>query len=167
MDRKAKKNPPMSRGVPTLTEQYDKVDNLVTLVYKDIAKGVSRSDIIKKITLGAYKGMDKPLKPRTAATYYTTALDRFAVDTDVEAEKLRNLFWGRYELLYADAVKKGDLFNARGILDSMSKIFLGVDGKKKASIEVQNDDNGGVKITFGFGDENEENEKTVDAEIIE
>ena len=162
--RKAKKTPG-TMGMPTLTEKYNKADALVELVYIDIANGVTRSECIKKITLGAYDGMEKPIKARQAANYYNAALDRFAVDTDIEAERLRNLFWGRYETLYADAVKKGDVYNARGVLDSMSKIFLGIDGKNKASIEVKNN-NGDVKITFGF-DTGEENNNTVDAEIIE
>ena len=49
-DRKAKKNPPIRGGVPTLTESYNKADDLVSLVYVDIANGVSRSDVIEKIT---------------------------------------------------------------------------------------------------------------------
>lgn len=161
-DRKAKKSP-TSAGMPTLTEKYNKADDLVSLVYVDIAKGIARSDCLDKLKQGLYG--NKPYKARQAALYYNAALDRFAVDTDIEAEKLRNLFWGRYENLYADAVKKGDIYNARNILDSMSKIFLGVDGKNKASIEVKNG-NGDIKITFGF-DNGEESDNVVDAEIIE
>lgn len=167
LDRKAKKNPPIVGGVPTLTEAYNKADDLVSQVYRSIAKGESRSQIIEKIVSGAYKGMERPLAPRTAANYYNAALDRFAVDTDVEADKLRNMFWGRYESLYEDCVKNNDRYNARGCLDSMAKIFLGL-GREKALIEI-NKDGGDIKISFGFSNDNEadDNNNIVDGELID
>lgn len=150
-DRKAKKNPPMKNGgVPTLTDSYNKADALVEQCYCDIANGVSRSVVIDKITKGAYEGMERPLAKRTAATYYNAALDRFAVDTDIEAEKLRQMFYTRYETLLEEAVKKGDLYNARGILDSMSRIF-GVERKTPdTAIMINSDKEGGVTVNFGF-----------------
>jgi len=156
MDRKAKKNPPMKNGgVPTLTDSYNKADALVELVYCDIANGVSRSVVIDKITKGAYEGMERPLAARTAANYYNAALDRFAVDTDIEADKLRDMFYGRYEALLEEAVKKGDIYNAKGILDSMAKIFLGVDKKPTTAIQINGSDEGKVVVNFGFSDDDE------------
>ena len=149
--RKAKKTPG-TMGMPTLTEKYNKADELVGLVYVDIANGVSRSDCLKKIQLGAYD--NKPVGARQSAEYYNRALDRFAVDCDIEAEKLRDMFYGRYEALLEEAVKKGDVYNARGILDSMAKIFLGVD-KQQTNILINSDKEGGVTVNFGFkSDEN-------------
>lgn len=163
-DRKAKKTP-ASKGMPTLTEAYNAADALVEQCYCDIANGVSRSTVIQKITQGAYDGMERPLAPRTAANYYNAALDRFAVDTDVEADRLRNLFWGRYEALYEDCIKNNDRYNARGTLDSMAKIFLGLNDRNKATIDIQN--NGGdIKITFGFNNDNE-NIEDQEGEMIE
>ena len=150
--RKAKKTP-TSNGVPTLTDAYNKADDLVTLVYCDIANGVSRSVVIDKITKGVYEGMERPLAARTAAYYYNAALDRFAVDTDIEAEKLRQMFYTRYETLLEEAVKKGDIYNARGILDSMSRIF-GVERKTPdTAIQINSDKEGGVTVNFGFKQE--------------
>lgn len=158
LDRKAKKNPPIVGGVPTLTEAYNKADDLVSQVYCDIANGVSRSVVIEKITKGAYEGMEKPLAPRTAANYYNAALDRFAVDTDIEAEKLRQMFYTRYESLLEEAVKKGDLYNARGILDSMSRIF-GIERKTPdTAIMINSDKENGVTINFGFNRDSETDE---------
>ena len=149
--RKAKKTP-ASKGMPTLTEMYDKADALVEKVYCDIANGVSRSVCLQKLQMGEYG--NKPYKKRQSAYYYNMALDRFAVDTDIEAERLRNMFYGRYESLLEDAVQKGDIYNARGILDSMAKIFLGVD-KQQTNILINSDKEGGVTVNFGFGqDEN-------------
>lgn len=152
------KRPPTAKGkVPIDTNGYNKADELVTLVYCDIANGVSRSQIIDKITQGAYEGMERPFVARTAANYYNAALDRFAVDCDVEAEKLRNLFYGRYEALLEEAVKKGDLYNARGILDSMSRIFIGENKNPNTAIQIVNNKEG-ININFGFSqDENLEN----------
>lgn len=147
------KRPPTAKGkVPIDTNGYNKADELVTLVYCDIANGVSRSQIIDKITQGAYEGMERPFVARTAANYYNAALDRFAVDCDVEAEKLRNLFYGRYEALLEEAVKKGDLYNARGILDSMSRIF-GVERKMPDTAIQINSNKEGVTVNFGFSKE--------------
>lgn len=154
-DRKAKKTP-LNNGMPTLTEAYNKADDLVSAVYVDIANGVSRSVIIDKIAKGVYDCMERPLAKRTAHEYYNAALDRFAVDTDIEAERLRNLFYGRYEALLEEAVKNGDIYNARGILDSMSRIF-GVERKEpKTAIQI-NSSKEGVVVNFGFQN-NEENE---------
>lgn len=149
-DRKAKKSPVKKGAMPTLTDAYNKADDLVEQCYIDIANGVSRSVVIDKITKGVYEGMERPLAKRTAAYYYNAALDRFAVDTDIEAEKLRQMFYTRYETLLEEAVKKGDLYNARGILDSMSRIF-GVERKTPdTAIMINSDKEGGVTVNFGF-----------------
>ena len=155
-DRKAKRTP-ASNGFPTLTDKYNKADALVEQCYVDIANGVSRSQVLEKITKGVYECMDRPLATRTAINYYNAALDRFAVDTDVEAERLRQMFYGRYEALLEEAVKKGDIYNARGILDSMSRIF-GVERKEPSTaIQINSDKEGGVTVNFGFSEEKDEN----------
>ena len=160
-DRKAKKTPARN-GMPTLTDAYNAADDLVELCYVDIANGMSRSQVIEKLKQGLYG--NKPYAARQAANYYNAALDRFAVDTDIEADRLRNLFWGRYEALYEDCVKNNDRYNARGCLDSMAKIFLGL-GREKALIEI-NKDGGNIQISFGFNNENDNIEEQ-EPEIIE
>lgn len=156
-ERRAKKTPmTVNGGVPTLTSSYNKADALVDLVYVDIANGVSRSEIIQKITKGIYEGMERGFCARTAAYYYNAALDRFADDRNIEAEKLRDMFFGRYESLLQDAVKKGDLYNARGILDSMARIF-GVEKKDSPQNAVQIINNKeGIKVSFGFNNDVED-----------
>ncbi len=161
-ERKAKRSPANNGGVPTLTDAYNAADALVEQCYCDIANGVSRSTVIQKITQGAYEGMARPLAARTAANYYNAALDRFATDCDVEAERLRNMFYGRYEALLEEAVKKGDIYNARGILDSMSRIF-GVE-RKTPDTAIQINGGGDIKISFGFNNDNIEDQ---DGEMIE
>lgn len=157
-DRKAKKTP-AKNGMPTLTEDYNKADDLVSLVYVDICNGVSRSDVIQKLQLGEYG--NKPYKARQSAYYYNAALDRFAVDTDIEAEKLRDMFYARYETILAECMKRNDVFNARATLDSMAKIFLGVRDGNQTNIQVNSDKDGGITINFGFDN------NTVDGEVID
>lgn len=156
--RKAKKTP-ASKGCPTLTEDYNKADDLVSLVYVDICNGVSRSDVIQKLQLGEYG--NKPIKARQSAYYYNAALDRFAVDTDIEAEKLRDMFYARYETILAECMKRNDVFNARATLDSMAKIFLGIRDGNQTNIQVNSDKNGGITINFGFDN------NTVDGDVID
>lgn len=127
-------------------EKYSKSDELVEKVYVDIANGASRSDCIQKLCDGVYT--DFKYSRRQAQNYYNAALDRFAIDTDIEAEKLRNVFYGRYESLLNDAIEKGDIYNARGILDSMARIF-GVEKKMpQNAIQIQGGDE---KIVINFG----------------
>lgn len=149
--RKAKKAPICKTGLaPTLTEKYNTLDETISLIYVDIANGVSRSDCLQKVQEGLYN--NKPVKARQAAYYYNAALDRFAEDRNIESEKLRDMFFGRYESLLADAVKKGDLYNARGILDSMARIF-GVERKDAPQTAIQiNNNKEGITVNFGFDD---------------
>ena len=159
-ERKAKKTPAKNGGMPTLTEDYNKADDLVSLVYVDICNGVSRSDVIQKLQERMYG--NKPIKARQSAYYYNAALDRFAVDTDIEAEKLRDMFYARYETILAECMKRNDMFNARATLDSMAKIFLGVRDGNQTNIQVNSDKDGGITINFGF-----QNNNTVDGEVID
>lgn len=157
--RKAKKTP-TTKGMPTLTEDYNKADDLVSLVYVDICNGVSRSDVLQKLQLGEYG--NKPYKQRQSAYYYNAALDRFAVDTDIEMEKLKDVFYSRYETILAECMKRNDLFNARATLDSMAKIFLGI-RDNQTNIQVNSDKEGGITINFGFQNNND----IVDGEILD
>ena len=123
------------------------------------SKGCPRSDVIQKLQLGEYG--NKPYKARQSAYYYNAALDRFAVDTDIEAEKLRDMFYARYETILAECMKRNDMFNARATLDSMAKIFLGIRDGNQTNIQVNSDKDGGITINFGFDN------NTVDGEVID
>lgn len=139
-----------AQGKPRKDElQFNKADRLVEKCYVDIANGASRSDVMQKLTEGIYT--DFKYSKRQACNYYNAALNRFAENTDIEAEKLRNIFYTRYESLFEDAVKKGDIFNAKGILDSMAKIF-GVEKKMpQNAIQINGGDD---KIVINFGLDN-------------
>ena len=149
---------------------FNNVDDVLDEVYADICNGVSRSDIVQKLMGGQYdnqRGQQKKMTYRTANEYWNCALDRLHYNTDIEHAELKDIFYNRYEALLEAAVKKGDIFNAKGVLDSMAKIFLGGDATKN-KIEINSKD-GQVVIKFGFGDDDDKEDNIIDqdAEIVD
>lgn len=133
---------------------FNNVDDVLDDVYVDICNGVARSDITQKLMNGQYesqRGQQKKMTYRTANEYWNTALDRMHYNTDIEHAELKDIFYNRYEALLEAAIKKNDIFNAKGVLDSMAKIFLVGDMKnsQNAQIEVNTKDSK-VTISFGF-----------------
>jgi hypothetical protein len=136
---------------------FNTADDVLDEVYCDIANGVSRSDITQKLMKGLYEPQKRGMTYRTAQEYYNCALDRMHFNTDVEHAELKDIFYTRYESLLETAIKKGDIFNAKGVLDSMAKIFLGMD-KQQNNIQINNNKDG-ITIKFGFS-KDDEDEKT-------
>ena len=126
-------------------EKYQEVENVIDQVYSDICNGVSKFDCLQKLQKGIY---GKEISKRNSCEYYNAAFNRLAVNSDIEAEKLRNLLYSRYETLLEEAIKKDDIYNARGVLDSMAKIFLGVK-ENQTNIQLNNNSDG-ITINFGF-----------------
>lgn len=145
---------------------FNNADDVVDDVYVDICNGVSRSDITQKLMKGMYDSQthqQSKMTYRTANEYYNCALDRMHFNTDVEHQRLKDIFYNRYESLLEEAVKKGDIFNAKGVLDSMAKIFLGMD-KQQNNILINNNKDG---ITIKFGFTKDDDEDIEDQEVIE
>lgn len=137
---------------------FNNADDILDLVYCDIANGVARSDITQKLMKGFYEPQKRGMTYRQAQEYYNCALDRMHFNTDVEHQRLKDIFYARYEGLLETAIKKGDVYNARAVLDSMAKIFLGMD-KQQNNIQINNNKDG-ITIHFGFSkdDDNDEAE---------
>lgn len=136
---------------------FNQTDDILDEVYVDICNGVSRSDITQKLINGMYEnqnGQQKKMTYRTANEYYNTALDRMHFNTDIEHQRLKDVFYNRYESLLETAIRKDDIYNAKGILDSMAKIFLGLD-KQQNNIQINNNSDG-IVIKFGFDKKDEE-----------
>lgn len=145
---------------------FNKTDAIIDDVYVDICNGVARSDITQKLMGGLYKTQKREMTYRTANAYYNTALDRMHYNTDIEHSRLKDVFYNRYESLLETAIKNGDTYNAKAILDSMAKIFLGTD-KQQNNIQINNNKDG-ITIHFGFQKEEDEDDETIeDAEVIE
>lgn len=131
---------------------FNTADDIIDDVYVDIANGVSRSDITQKLMNGLYssqKGQQKNMSYRQAQEYWNTALERMHYNKDIELDKLRDVFYSRYEALFEEAVKKNDIYNAKAILDSMSKIF-GIE-QKTPNTAIQINNGGDDKIVINFG----------------
>lgn len=127
---------------------FNRADDILDLVYVDICNGVARSDITQKLMKGFYEPQKKGMTYRQAQEYYNCAVDRMHFNTDVEHARLKDIFYNRYETLLEAAIKKNDIYNARSVLDSMAKIFLGVD-KQQNNIQINNNKDG-IVIKFGF-----------------
>ena len=146
---------------------FNNADDILDEVYVDICNGVARSDITQKLMKGFYEPQKRGMTYRTAQVYYNCALDRMHYNTDVEHARLKDIFYNRYESLLETAIKKGDVFNAKGVLDSMSKIFLGDFKQNQGATNIQiNSDNGNVVIKFGFSNDDGEDVKTEEYEEI-
>lgn len=91
---------------------------------------------------------NNPLKKRQSEYYYKAALDRIKTDRETEVERLKDLLYTRYESLYADSVKANDRSTAKGVLDSIAKLFVGIN-EKNTNIQINSQDNQMV-IKFGF-----------------
>lgn len=135
-------------------KDYKRIDGVIGLIYVDICNGVSKSDIYEKIQKGLYEGMKRPLSRYSATYYYQAAMDRIGFDREKDENALRDMLYSRYEAILQDAIEKGDMYNARGILDSIAKIFL--PNRPDTAIQINSDKEGGVTVNFGFEKKDED-----------
>ena len=156
VQRVAKSSSDGKGGFMAKTKVYKQVDEIIDQVYCDIANGKTKTEIINMLKSGHY---GKTMKTRNASDYYNAAVDRFATDKNQEADKLKAIFYGRFETLYADAIKRGDIYNANNILQSMCRIF-GLEAPKSpdTAIQINSDKENGITINFGFNKAEETNE---------
>lgn len=140
---------------------FNVADDILDLVYVDICNGVARSDITQKLMKGFYEPQKREMTYRQAQEYYNCALDRMHYNTDLEHAELKDIFYNRYESLLETAIKKSDVYNARCVLDSMAKIFLGMD-KQQNNIQINNNKDG-ITIKFGFTKDDD----IEDADVVE
>lgn len=134
-------------GYLAKTKEYKSVEEVIDQVYCDIANGRTKTEIIKMLKDGHY---GKTMKTRNAQDYYNAAVDRFCTEKNEQADKLRAIYFGRFETLYRDAIQKGDIYNANNILQSVCRIF-GLEAPKSPETAIQiNNDKEGVTINFGF-----------------
>lgn len=136
---------------------FNYADDILDHVFADLCNGVSKSDIVQKLTKGLYECQVKKMSYRQAQEYHKMAMNRMHYNTDLELAELKDLFYNRYEALLEAAVKKNDIYNAKGVLDSMAKIFLGVDSKQN-NIQINNNKEG-ITIHFGFNNEGEDKDE--------
>lgn len=138
-----------------------RADKIVDLVYVDLVNGMTRSDVIQKLTEGLYAPQEgKCIKYRTAADYVDSAMQRMAYDYEKDAEKLRADLYTKLTSVYQDAVEHNDRYNAIGALQTLMKLTGVAIQQPQTQVNLKSD--GNISISFGF---NKEEEQTDDVEL--
>lgn len=145
-ERKAAK---LATGKGSNLEDWMKADQLVSLVYVDLANGVTKSEAIEKLGKGLYEGQKKPIKKRTAIDYINAAYQRMQYDFEAKAEEMRADLYTKLMTVYADAIQKNDRYNAVQALNSLMKLTGVAMDKPQTNIQL-NAYKEGVVINFGF-----------------
>lgn len=138
-------------------EKWMYADELVSLIYVDLANGATKSEVIEKLGKCAYEGQRNPIKKRTAIDYLNAAVQRMKYDFEAKAEELRADLYSKLTTVYADAIQKGDRYNAVQALNSLMKLTGVALDKQQTNIQL-NANKEGVVINFGFKKEQETNE---------
>ena len=153
--RVAKRSSNGNGGYLAKTKEYKNAEEVIDQVYCDIANGRTKTEIIKMLKDGHY---GKTMKTRNAYDYYNAAVDRFCTEKNEQADKLRAIYFGRFETLYRDAIEKGDIYNANNILQSVCRIF-GLETPKSPATAIQiNNEKEGITVNFGFKKKEEIND---------
>lgn len=135
-------------------DDWMKADELVSLVYVDLANGVTKSEAIEKLGKGLYEGQKKPIKKRTAIDYVNAAYQRMQYDFEAKAEEMRADLYTKLMTVYADAIQKNDRYNAVQALNSLMKLTGVAMDKQQTNIQL-NANKEGITINFGFKKEEE------------
>lgn len=120
----------------------------IKAMYQDCIRGKQKWEIKEKWLDGKYKNNARG--EQTFGEYWREMLERFKDEFEKNREDLKSKFLARYMSLYEKAVDKGNIKEARQILDSITKL-TGADEPVKADITVK-----GIEIDFGFGNNNNE-----------
>lgn len=136
----------------TAAKEFKRIDNVIDQVYCDICNGLTRDDIISKVMNSLYEGQKGKPRRDTAVKYYGAAINRIQGNMDEIDKNLAATLYTRYEMLFNEAMKKGDLRLSRDILNDVSRIF---GPERDKTLTVQADTNEKVlRISFGFSDDN-------------
>ena len=127
---------------------------LVELVWKDLVKGLSRYEILRKLENDGYKGFKTSEVSRTSRyNYLQEAYENAKGELREEKEKQRDMFYERVLSVYKDALNSNDRKNALKALDMAIKLS-GLYAEEKKDVTI----NGNIKtvISFGIGEDKED-----------
>ena len=140
----------------TAAKEFKRVDSIIDQIYCDICNGLTRDDILTKVSQRMYEGQTCTPKRETGASYYKAAIARIQGNMDEIDKNLAATLYTRYEMLFNESLKKGDLRLSRDLLNDMSRIF-GPERDKTLTVQANNSEQI-LRISFGFSnDENENN----------
>lgn len=137
-------------------EKWLKADKIVDEIYVDLCNGLTKSDIVQKMTEGMYENQEgKGIKSRTAFDYLRAAQQRLAYNFEAQAEEMRADLYNKLISVYADAVKSNDRYNAVQAVQTIMKLTGVALDKPQNNIQV-NANKDGISINFGFRKEDTE-----------
>lgn len=120
---------------------------LVELVWKDLVKGLSRYEILRKLENDGYEGFKTSEVSRASRyNYIQEAYENAKGELREEKEKQRDMFYERVLSVYKDALKSNDRKNALKALDMAIKLS-GLYAEEKKDITLRGD----IKATINFG----------------
>ena len=135
----------------TAAAKFKRVDTIIDQIYCDICNGLTRDDVISKALNRLYEGQTGTPKRDTAVRYYNAAIARIQGNMDEIDKNLAATLYTRYEMLFNESLKKGDLRLSRDILNDVSRIF---GPERDKTLTVKADTNEKVlRISFGFSDD--------------
>lgn len=127
---------------------------LVELVWKDLIKGLSRYEILRKLENDGYEGFKTSEVSRSSRyNYLQEAYENAKGELREEKEKQRDMFYSRLLSVYKDALKSNDRKNALKALDMAIKLS-GLYAEEKKDVTI----NGNIKATINFGIEEKDDE---------
>ena len=139
-----------------IAQAWLRADEMVSEVYVDLVNGMTKSDIIEKITKGLYENQKRPLSVRSAGDYLDAAYRRMHYDFEEKAEVLREELYSKLLSLYHDSVMANDRSNALQVIDRIMKLTgCALEKGQQNNIQV-NATKEGITINFGFKKEDEE-----------
>ena len=136
--------------------EWLKADDLVSNVFVDISNGITKSEIMEKLTKGVYPEMKKGLSVPAASTYLRAAYDRLRYDFDLKKDDLLADLYGKLSTIYQDAIKIGDRSSALQAVDKIMKLTGVSADKPQTAIQINSDTENGITINFGFQQETNE-----------
>jgi hypothetical protein len=132
-----------------LRQKWLDTDEVISAVYVDMCNGMTKSDVMEKLTKGLYESQRKPVSVRSAYEYIGCAYQRMQYDFEAKAEELRADLYSKMMAVYQDCVQKGDRYNALQALDKIMKLTGVALDKPQNNIQV-NANKDGITINFGF-----------------
>lgn len=139
----------------TAAKEFKRVDTIIDQIYCDICNGLTKDDIIAKTLKCMYDGQTGTPKKCTAVRYYSAAIARIQGNMDEIDKNLAATLYTRYEMLFNESLKKGDLRLSRDLLNDMSRIF-GPERDKTLTVQANNSEQI-LRISFGFSNDVNEN----------
>ena len=134
-----------------------KADEMVSEVYVDLCNGLTKSEIIEKVTKGMYENQSRPLSVRSASDYLDAAYRRMQYDFESQAEELRAELYAKLMTIYQDSIKANDRGNALAVIDRIMKL-TGVAQDRPQNNVLVNATKEGITINFGFNKEDNDAE---------